>query len=328
MTVYLCAPPGDGLSVAREHFRDYIKPVLNAAAVDFDVVEGREMGEVRAKVAEGVRRRRRDGWGYEVVGADGGEGGVIAVGRTAWKEWTRGIQEGWFGPLEKPQPAITEVAAEAVEKVKEVVVETLDAVVAEGEGEKNKDGEEQKKEEEKKKEEEEEKKPRFEPEFILPAEYPSATLPSNIPAILPPAGIVSFPHILGFLNTPIRLYRFLNRRAMAEEVCKEAAAVALGNYRPFIVNAPEPEGMLAAEEQVEHVIEDADKPHETEIEGLLKEEEKDWLKKVWKEERYVGVWRDPLTVDERIKMRMRRFFLPTEAEMEVQKAKEAGSNEW
>lgn len=297
--------------------------MLNAAAVDFDVVEGRKMGEVRAKVAEGVRNRRRNGLGYDVPGADGGEGGVIAVGRTAWKEWTRGIQEGWFGPLEQPVPVVEKVE-EAVEAVKEVVVETVDAAVAAVE---KKEGEEEKPVE-KKEEEKKEKKPKFLPEFILPTEYPSAALPATAPETLPPAGIVSFPHILGFLNTPTRLYRFLNRRVMAEEVCKEAAAVALGYNRPFIMDAPEPEGTLAAKEQIEHAIEDEGKPHKTEIESLLEEEEKDWLAKVWKEDRYIGVWRDALTVDERIKHRMRRFFLPTEAEVKIQQAKEAGSNEW
>ena len=58
-TVFLCAPPGDGLRSAREYFQEYIKPVLVAAAVDWDVVEGRREGEVRAGLAARVRALRR-----------------------------------------------------------------------------------------------------------------------------------------------------------------------------------------------------------------------------------------------------------------------------
>jgi import inner membrane translocase subunit TIM54 len=41
MTIYLQAPPADGLRSAREHFYEYVKPVLVAGAMDWDVVEGR-----------------------------------------------------------------------------------------------------------------------------------------------------------------------------------------------------------------------------------------------------------------------------------------------
>jgi import inner membrane translocase subunit TIM54 len=57
LTVYLAAPPGDGLRAAREHFHEYVKPVLVAAAMDWDVVEGRKEGDVRFKTAE-----EAEGW--------------------------------------------------------------------------------------------------------------------------------------------------------------------------------------------------------------------------------------------------------------------------
>ncbi|TGZ84662.1 hypothetical protein EX30DRAFT_337159 [Ascodesmis nigricans] len=316
VTVYLISPPGDGIVPAREHFRDYIKPILNAAALDFDVVEGREVGQLRAKVAAGVRRRRMEGLPMSTHGDDGGEGGVVCVGRQSWKEWVRGVQEGWLGPLTEPMPPVTEKVAEAAETVKEVVVETLDNAIK---------PEEEKKEEEKKKEEP--PKPLFPAEFITPAEYAAAALPPNIPETMPPAGVISFPHILGFRNTFIRLYRFLHRREMAEEVCREAAAVALGYYRPFIREIPSPDGVMKEETQVEQVLEGDHATQElreenTEIERALKHEEGEWIKKVWKDEEYKGVWTEKMTVDERIRERMKRFYLRTEDVMQVEKMKE------
>ena len=59
VTIYLAAPPGDGLRSAREHFVEYVKPVLVAAALDWDVVEGRREGDIRAGLAERIRRFRR-----------------------------------------------------------------------------------------------------------------------------------------------------------------------------------------------------------------------------------------------------------------------------
>src|ERR1700761_784152 len=37
ITVFLSAPPGDGIRPSRDYFRQYIKPVLVAAAIDYDV---------------------------------------------------------------------------------------------------------------------------------------------------------------------------------------------------------------------------------------------------------------------------------------------------
>lgn len=56
------APPGDGLRAAREHFHEYVKPILVAGAVDWEVIEGRKEGDVRAGLAAKIRRlRRRNG---------------------------------------------------------------------------------------------------------------------------------------------------------------------------------------------------------------------------------------------------------------------------
>src|SRR5579862_5493860 len=64
VTIFLSAPPGDGLSPAREHFREYVKPLLVAAAIDWEVIEGRKEGDVQKGLAEKLRStRRRSGEG-------------------------------------------------------------------------------------------------------------------------------------------------------------------------------------------------------------------------------------------------------------------------
>lgn len=59
LSIFIAPPPDDFLEESLKHFRRYIKPILNAAAVDFDVyTEGRQ-GEIRSQVAEKVRQLRR-----------------------------------------------------------------------------------------------------------------------------------------------------------------------------------------------------------------------------------------------------------------------------
>lgn len=119
VTIYLQAPPGDGLRTAREHFHLYVKPVLVAAAMDWDVVEGRKEGDVRHKTAEKIRKwRRRRGEGEPVAAGDDGTltvedlrekngdveypgvAGDIVIGRHTWKEYIRGLHEGYLGPAD------------------------------------------------------------------------------------------------------------------------------------------------------------------------------------------------------------------------------------
>jgi import inner membrane translocase subunit TIM54 len=133
VTIYLAAPPGDGLRSAREHFHDYVKPVLVAAAMDWDVVEGRKEGDVRHKTAEKIRkRRRRNGEGSPLSEEEAakeagsaetvrartgvsdypGVAGDIVIGRHTWIEYLRGLHEGYLGPVDEPK-AVKVAAPEA-----------------------------------------------------------------------------------------------------------------------------------------------------------------------------------------------------------------------
>lgn len=317
VTIYLEAPPGDGLRVAQDHYSEYIKPVLAASGLDWDFVQGRQQGDIRAAVAERVRRRRRaqeageeagelpteedrvDAWrqAHGVPLYDGVRGDIV-VGRHAWKEYTRGLHEGWLGPLTAPPHAQPDPEPEA------------DPAEAEAESNKTK------------------RPPQIKP-YNFPEDYATAHLPLLVPSELTPSVPLPFPHILGFLSTPTRLARFLTRRKLADEVGREVAAVCLAASREY---REEPG---AGDSQDAH----------WEQQRALEHEEKDWVKSVWKadkEEKTAAkkgddasplapgselvdgskpaaapkekIWPRPMVVDQRIGMRMRRFELLPEDE--------------
>ncbi|CEP14201.1 hypothetical protein [Parasitella parasitica] len=58
--VYISAPPGDGLEKSRNWFREYVKPILVAGAVDYEIKEARSVGQIENSVIEEVVKRRRE----------------------------------------------------------------------------------------------------------------------------------------------------------------------------------------------------------------------------------------------------------------------------
>ncbi|GEQ72488.1 hypothetical protein JCM33374_g6175 [Metschnikowia sp. JCM 33374] len=60
LSIFIAPPPDDFLEESLRHFRRYIKPILNAAAIDFEVYTENRQGEIRSEVAEKVRQLRRE----------------------------------------------------------------------------------------------------------------------------------------------------------------------------------------------------------------------------------------------------------------------------
>ncbi|TRX88809.1 hypothetical protein FHL15_010268 [Xylaria flabelliformis] len=298
LTIFLESPPTDGLRVAQDYFTEYVKPVLAASGLDWEFVQGRKEGDVRAAVAERIRRVRdpvaaagaqtSDEVVNEVRRRNGtpeytGMRGDIVIGRHTWKEYVRGLHEGWLGPLTAPAPAVISEPTITEETPKEGAAE----------GEDKEKPEETKPEEEKKPE-----RPPQPPPYNTTTDYPTSSIPMFIPAEFSPSAPVQFPHILGFTNTFIRLGRFLNRRRLADDIGREVAAVCLASAREYREETDESEQATA-----------------------LAWEEKDWPKSVWKEPKKDDdekkesppappsekIWTSPVVLDPRIAMRMRRF---------------------
>ena len=347
MTVYLAAPPGDSLRSAREHFHLYVKPVLVAAAMDWDVVEGRKEGDVRYKTAERIRKKRkRAGEGEppteeeaEMITVDGmrkakgivefdGVAGDLVIGRNTWKEYVRGLHEGWLGPADPPKPPQAESPEEAevsshspgqssfgdaavknaVNSVKPQSTKLNEEFVPDEAGQEeglaavDDVSPKEKSEEEKKKEEEEDKpKPRQPPPYIQPSEYQSATPSNHMSETLGPSIGIRYPHILGFRNTPIRLYRFLTRRNLADSVGRDVATAVLASHRPYSTDSAGNDKPLSSE---------------SEIAKVLEHEESDWWKTTFypRKEHEESVWIEKMVLDERIVGRMRAFQLTAEDE--------------
>ena len=327
ITILLAAPPGDGLRVAREHFHEYVKPILVAGALDWEVIEGRREGDVRAGLAEKIRRmRQKSGESRvppeeasksqdeafeevrQVLGIrewDGVRGDLI-IGRHTWKEYIRGLHEGWLGPIDPPTVVSTPDPQEA----------TLEPA-------------DQQQVDDKKPEETEQKpepQPTPAPPYITPPFYPSAILAPSYPSGLPPSVAIHLPHILGFLNTPKRMYRFLQRRKLTDSTGASVAALVLATQtRPYTTEA-----------QVDDVSAGMASTPRWEQDLLLKEAEHEWYKSAWapnKEgEEKERPWQEDMVLDPRIGERMSTFELPegsrTRAEELEEKARKERDSLW
>ncbi|KAG6898257.1 hypothetical protein C0992_000702 [Termitomyces sp. T32_za158] len=117
VTVYGAKWPGDeDYQQATKYFRKYVKPILVAAAVDFELISGKRHGDITERVAEDVRKRRRLDLGIdpipdiakalptykspEEVAQHTLQGGIVIVGRPTLKEFMAGLRKGWTDPLD------------------------------------------------------------------------------------------------------------------------------------------------------------------------------------------------------------------------------------
>ncbi|KAK5114893.1 hypothetical protein LTR62_002052 [Meristemomyces frigidus] len=351
LTIYLAAPPGDGLRSAREHFHEYVKPVLVAGAMDWEVVEGRKEGDVRFKTAERIRRKRKRGgegqampeeemekdFAMDIIREKNGTteypdiAGDIIIGRHTWKEYVRGLHEGWLGPTDAPAVPEEHLGSEAVATSYDAGHSSLGDAAVKGAAEiiaphapsddasasqvapledvvEPTSTESVSSPEEKKEEDAEKPKRRHPAPYISPIDYLTASSSPSTPEIIGPSTAISFPHLLGIRNTPIRVYRFLTRRYLADSIGREVAAAVLGtSYRSFgsVSISHWEEGMPTREQRTV--------PEQAQV---LAHEEKEWWKTVHRkrEEHEEGVWIEDCVVDERLGSRMRAFQLGAEDE--------------
>ncbi|KAI9808673.1 MAG: hypothetical protein M1825_003825 [Sarcosagium campestre] len=336
VTVFLAAPPGDGLRAPREYFLDYIKPILVAGAIEWDVVEGRREGEVRAGLAERIRKLRKR-LEAERSGKEPGEddvvrgiqfrGGIrefdgmkgdIVIGRHTWKEYIRGLHEGWLGPLLPPEILEPDTTSDTLIDTNDSQTQTLGTTSsnpsslesptsvsppAAPPAEKIKTAAEGPP-----------------PAYLPTSAYSEASLPTTIPTAFDPSSPFRFQHLLGFLNTPIRIYRFFNRRKLADEAGREAAAVVLAlETRPYGYT----EHSDTFQENRSHDEEsNSSRPKEdAEQQTVLVNEETDWHKSVrqTKDGDDERVWLDGIVLDDRIAKRMLRFVLTEEEQRRAER---------
>ena len=345
LSVFIAPPPNDYLDSSMVYFRKYVKPLLNASAIDFDVFTENRQGDIRAAVAERIRELRietnenakkaqeeakqkqydaswtkffkkdvpnfftlkfqsnskedealvssndlyspKDVLGLyylkEPIDAKRDDelnpmeaGGVICIGRGAYKEYMTGVHEGLLGPLEAPEEVktITEVDAQVTENepetahndneskaVAELPVLPTDDLPADSVVEQDAVPETPSETAEKtpKAEEEDNEKPVPKP-FITPDEYPNATYApefqnvtliknkKNVPVIFEqPVYVFPLPIVSGFLNTHRKLYRFFTKRNVADDYGCRTSVVVQNVSRPFVYK----DQFMAKEEELE-----------------------------------------------------------------------------
>lgn len=324
VTIYIAPPPNDFLEESMIVFRKYIKPILNAGGVDFEIKSEDRQGVIRSTVAANIRELRRqvlqnnkeleelekskkwynrvknwlskkpvideealknkkftDDWEMKnvlgvfyknqhkddkVISEDSliqdpsGNGGIICIGRGAYKEYLTGLHEGLLGPLEKPidhkefeeakqvkiEPVEENWEAPVVKSIDEVnkdvnVTEVADEPVIEV----NNDNPNETVDDEK---DADAPLPIPKP-FISPIDYSTAEFApefqtiskdSKIPTLNKVSPffqqpIVVFPvfHLNGFLVIPQRIYRFYTRRYLTEEYGFKTVKLVENSKRPF-----------------------------------------------------------------------------------------------
>ena len=321
ITIYLSAPPGDTLRPVREHFKQYVKPILVAGGLDWEVVEGKREGELRAGLAERVRKLREKhgevapekeekydvNQGIQLVRDqigikdwDGVQGDLV-IGRHTWKEYIQGLHEGWLGPMAPPKQQQS-FPEESVDDAPFGTPGLQDgdasnAVPASYIGtQSNSPGSQEQKpadeSQQKPAEPEPPKVPSPTPPYIVPDMYSSASLPPT-PVAVSPVAILPFPHLLGFLKTPARTYRFLTRRRLADTTGRQVAALVLATRVSSFEEAYS--HINLSQEQVEEaegssinlgaVLDNLDSSSASSKPSIaaqvLKDEERDWHKSVY-----------------------------------------------
>ncbi|ODQ60372.1 hypothetical protein WICANDRAFT_30840 [Wickerhamomyces anomalus NRRL Y-366-8] len=289
VTIYVAPPPNDFLDESMSVFRKYVKPILNAGGVDYEIKSENRQGVIRSLVAAEIRDLRRQilenekeqaqlkesqkwynrvknwlsknkeskeeqekalqnkkftddlkmknvlGVYYNNIHKDDAtisedslisdpseNGGIICIGRGAYKEYITGLHEGLLGPLDKP------IEHKELEEFNEKQQELKPAPEKDGENE----GESQ--------------IPIPKP-FIEPTEYPNAKLAPEFnftqgkvltaDKVSPffQQSILAIPsfHLNGFLVIPQRIFRFYTRRFLTEEYGRKTVALVENLTRPF-----------------------------------------------------------------------------------------------
>ncbi|KAJ3217704.1 mitochondrial import inner membrane translocase subunit tim54 [Dinochytrium kinnereticum] len=257
ISVYIS--PGDW---SKYWFTEYVKPVFDAAGLDYDLIDCRKAGQVRAIVRdklwdakeEMARRRReeeerrlrpqrrswsmfgRSGYDDEDLGLMGNvlrelerrpkydsKEGQVAVGPEAWREMLQGLNDGCAAPR---------VYAYTDDELRSVI-SSEPIIPSFGENPDKSQKKEIEAAEEAKKKWVTERTNAIERRAMYPVldrDDPSA-LPSWFQP--PPVGYVAGRNLIGWGRFPHRIYTWFTSRYLMREAGEDALIIARGSVRPF-----------------------------------------------------------------------------------------------
>ncbi|KAF8965194.1 inner membrane protein import complex subunit Tim54-domain-containing protein [Flammula alnicola] len=222
VTVYGAKWPADeDYDQSIKYFRKYVKPILVAAAVDYEMIPGKRHGDIAKRVAEDVRIRRR-----LAVGLDQDheakkilptykplaerekrdlEGGVIIIGRPTLKEYMAGLRKGWMRGLEKID------ADEELSRVLENDTYFDEPDEPEDFGED------------------------ASPDSRQAPLSPQSSPPTFRLPPLPPLLLVPFTNYIGISQIPLMIWGFFNQRNKVRAGAESAYRLVMSNTRPIEV---------------------------------------------------------------------------------------------
>lgn len=278
VTVYTAKYPGDDdYEVGALYFRRYVKPILVAAAVDYEIVSGTRFGGLARDLRDRIHERRRNLAGVlpwpSPIGPGAPimpflptpaqqlqrelDGAVVLIGRPALKEWAWAMKEGWNTEIPVKPVDHDELLATSLSEDSTFEEESAPAAPAEAASE-----------------ESEEPQPLPTKGFMLPsqvgfqsmqrsgsspfgsrnassvapaaasepseAEQAKLAPPANVPA-QPPMCFVDFTNLVGWRNIPRRIAHFFNHRDDVRRGAEAGLSIVLGtknDAREFDVGAP------------------------------------------------------------------------------------------
>ncbi|KAI1794642.1 mitochondrial import inner membrane translocase subunit Tim54 [Ganoderma leucocontextum] len=245
------------------YFRKYVKPIIVAAAIDYDMVKGRRLGDIARQVADEIRADRRIMLGLDQPFAGGMQlpgstpaekrqrkvdSGIVIVGRHTLKEYFTGLKHGWtegLEPIDREERLAQMLEADG--KFDEQELEpSHDDTLGEDEPIPTRS-----------------RLPSSNPAFSVlttqnlraPPPPSKDAIPSHLnapPAALPPQPpmlLLSFTNHIGLTQIPLMIWEFFNERVKVREGAEAAYKLVLGNTRPF--TAPPAEALSRPEVDID-----------------------------------------------------------------------------
>lgn len=333
--IYAAPPPNDYLSETMKYFRRFVKPMLNASGIDFELISEDRQGRIRSTVAEEIRKLRRKKLGLpdkspEEVAAEKGKkeeadkaakekggnknlmninpsfgmamsgiggqdakqlgtekqeaekldedgheikavkdlyspgdvlgltrflkdspeikvrsddetegsaresGGIICLGRGAYKEYINGVHEGLLGPVYEPENVKAAKAAVAEERRK---AEKPDSELTE---------KQRKRRDQERERQEKEDLAKPAPPYILPGQYKEADIAQELEVagnprdengqyyfFLEPILVLRLYTVAGFTKLPERIRRFYTKRRQQVEYGERVNGLVEKKHRQF-----------------------------------------------------------------------------------------------
>ncbi|CAE6389483.1 unnamed protein product [Rhizoctonia solani] len=260
--VYACRWPGDDdHNRSMKYFRKYVKPILVAAAVDFELVNGNRHGGLARSIADKIKSRRREALPPDhplrkdiqtsniplpSVGSSQQrqereiQGGTLIVGRHTLKEYLHGLRLGWseaLNAVDREELLALKLASDGVldepdvSDSKDLIADEESPKPRTGVGRTSLPG-----------------SPLFSHVLAQPATHHAQKLsesqptpqPSESPMIpqeippQPPLLLLSFKNLIGFRYIPHMIVDFFNERKRAKEGAEAAYTLIEGHTRDFV----------------------------------------------------------------------------------------------